>query len=380
VTDLVRKCALEILWRRPQVKISVDSVGWMGADPNTDYTQTRQYREVYQDSRRWMEEHLVDSNRLMNYKREYDAGQQADFRVWSDWLASTATFAGRHGIDGQAAYLNSIADSITQMDYARIAGCQGGATYSYAVTNKDGQPASEFFDAVRAQLYQEPAPVPDMPWKSAPTTGILFGQVSAPGEPPDPIYESWIYQAAAQVDGPVFRTMPTDATGTFGFFDLPPGSYTITVSSPGRPEATRSLTLLAGQILRQDFDLSDADGDDRAAMDDCDDTDAAVWAAPSEARNLSWDTDKRTLRWDAPLHPGGTSDPVYDTLRSPSASSFSAGSCLESGGKDRRTRDAEEPLPGSAFHYLVRGDNDCAGEGHLGFRSDGTERTAPACP
>jgi hypothetical protein len=266
------------------------------------------------------------------------------------------------------------------MDYARTAGCQGGSTYSYAVTNKDGLPPSEFFDAVRTQLYQEPAPVPQMPWKSAPTTGIVFGQAITPGEPPDSIYQHWVYRATAQADGPEIRTVLTDATGTFGFLDLPPGAYTVTVSRPGGPGATRELDLTAGEVARRDFDLSDADGDDSVAMDDCDETDGTIWSQPSEARNLSWDSDKRTLRWDAPLDPGGSSAPVYDTLRSPDASSFETAACLESGGKDQRTRDDGEPLPGSAFHYLVRGDNGCPGAGSPGFRSDGTERTAPACP
>lgn len=380
VTDLVRKCALEMLWRRPGLKVSVDTVGWTGGNPGTDYTQTRQYKEVFQDSRRWMQEHLIDLNRLMNYKREYDAGQAADFRLWTDWLSSTAATSGRHGVDGQAAYLNAIPDSVTQMAYARVAGCQGGATYSYAVTNKDGRPAAEFWEAVRSQLYAEPAAVPDMPWKSRPSSGIVFGQATAPGEPADSIYQNWIYRATATANGPVVRSTLTDATGTYAFFDLPPGTYTVTVSRAGGPLSSRSATLSAGQVLRRDFDLSDADADAHAAMDDCDDANAAIWAAPSEARDLRWDSDRRTLLWSAPADAGGTPDPVYDTLRSSSANGFPSAECIESGGRDLRTRDASEPLPSAAFFYLVRADNACPGQGNLGSRSDGTARSAPACP
>ncbi len=380
VTDLVRKCALEILWRRPRVKISVDSIGWSGSNPNIDYTQTRQYKEVLQDSRRWMDEHLVDLNLVMNYKREYDASQRTDFRVWSDWLAAMSNSSGRHGIDGQAAYLNAIQDSVTQMAYARTAGCQGSATYSYAVTNKDGQPASDFWNAVRTQLYAAPAPVPNMPWKTAPTSGILFGQVTAPGEPLDPIYQSWLYKATATANGPVYRTLETDATGTYGFFDLPPGSYSISVSKPGRPSSTRAVTIVTGHVLRQDFNLSDADHDTHAAMDDCNDGDAWVWTRPSEVLELMWEADKRTLTWQSPLDPGGVSSPTYDALRSPTASSFETATCLQTSGQDRSIVDATEPLLGSVFHYLVRGNNACQAKGSLGLRSDGSERTAGACP
>jgi uncharacterized lipoprotein YddW (UPF0748 family) len=379
VTDLVRKCALEILWRNPRVKVTADTIGWSGANPNAAYTQTRQYKEVYQDSRRWMQDHLIDLNRLMNYKREYDAAQQADFREWSNWLSSMTASSGRHGIDGQAAYLNSIPDSIAQMAYARTAGCQGGATYSCAVTNKDGQPASDFWNAVRTQLYTEPAQVVDMPWKSAPVTAILFGQVTAPGEPADPIYQSWIYRATANLSGPATRSMSTDATGTYGFLDLPPGAYTVSVSKPGRPQSSRVVTVAAGDVVRQDFDLSDADRDSHAAMDDCDETNDLVWSPPSEASDLRWDSDKRTLTWQAPADPGGVSAPVYDTLRSTKTASFAGAVCIEAGGRDQRTRDADEPAPATGFYYLVRGDNPCPGEGSLGTRSDGTARSALPC-
>lgn len=184
VTDLVRKCALEIWARKPEIKISADTIGWSGADPNTDYTETRQYKEVFQDSRKWMQQHFIDINMLMNYKREYEAAQSEDFRLWTDFVSRLAADNGRHAVNGQAAYLNSILDSLTQMFYGRTAQCQGGATYSYASTNKDGQPAADFFDAVQTHLYPTKAPLPDLPWKTSPTAGILFGQVFSTAAPP----------------------------------------------------------------------------------------------------------------------------------------------------------------------------------------------------
>jgi len=56
--------------------------------------------------------------------------------------------------------------------------------------------------------------------------------------------------------GPVTRNTTTDATGTYGFIDLPPGIYSISVSKTGFTTRTyTNQTLLEGQVLREDFDL-----------------------------------------------------------------------------------------------------------------------------
>ena len=256
VTDLVKKCYLEIMAVKPDIAVSVDTVGWMGADPNADYAGTRQYYEVLQNAKSWVEQHIVDVNMLMNYKREYDDEQAPDYRLWADFIADNASTNGRHAVDGQGAYLNSIADTVTQMQYDRSAGAQGHATYSYAITNKDGAAASQFWTAVKTNLYTNKVPTPDMPWKSAPTTGIIFGTIKDTMKSPDTIYQNWICKATVTAEGPVTRTTTSDGTGTYGFLDLPPGTYSITVSKDGYTSRTYPYqALTAGQVLRKDCDL-----------------------------------------------------------------------------------------------------------------------------
>ena len=256
VTDLVRKVYLEILAIKPWVKHSVDTVSWMGADPNTNYTDTRQYKEVMQNAKGWLEQHLIDIDIQMNYKRDYDYAQMSDFRVWTNFAASQAALNNRHATVGSGVYLNSIADSVTQMAYSRAAGTQGECSYSYAVTNYYGAPNSDFWNAVRTNLFTTTVLTPDMPWKSSPTTGIIFGTVTDASLPNDPIYQNWVYKAHVVVNGPANRDTYTDATGTFGFMDLPPGTYSITVSKSGFADRTYyNQVLLAGDVLRQDFDL-----------------------------------------------------------------------------------------------------------------------------
>jgi len=233
----------------------VCSVGWTGANPNTDYTGTAQYSSVFQDAKSWMQQHIIDTNVLMNYKREHDATQAADYDVWTNWLAGMQSSTGRWSVDGQAAYLNTVTNSVHQMQVARTAGV-GLCTYDYASTNNESRPAGDFFNAVSTNLYQNPVEVPEMTWKTAPTAGTIFGTVTDASKPNDSIYKDWIYKATVTVTGPVTRSTSTDATGTYGFLDLPVGTYTVTASKAGFP--TRSYTaqvLTAGRMLRENFDL-----------------------------------------------------------------------------------------------------------------------------
>jgi hypothetical protein len=190
----------------------------------------------------------------MNYKREYLADQQADYRLWADFLGYNKY--NRHTVMGPAAYLNSIDDTIVQIQYSRDAGCDGIATYSYAATNRDGRPNEDFYNAMVAGPFAFPAAVPDMPWKSSPTTGILFGQVSDASTPDDEIYQNWIYKATMQVGGPESRNGFTDATGTFVFMDLPPGDYTISASAAGLRRVFKNATVTAGRATKVNFQLS----------------------------------------------------------------------------------------------------------------------------
>ncbi|MDH7481171.1 MAG: family 10 glycosylhydrolase [Armatimonadota bacterium] len=253
VTDLVRKCYAECVYIKPSIKMSADTIGWMGADPNVDFRATRAYTEVFQDHKRWMEEHILDMNILMNYKREHDSNQARDYRLWTSYLINNKF--GRHVVDGVAAYLNSINGTISQIGYARTAGCEGVCTYSYRSTNKDNQPNSAFYQAIKDSVFALPAPLPDMPWKSNPTEGILFGQVTDSSMPNDPVYGNWICKAQVSISGPISKSMLTDGTGTFVFVDLPPGEYTVNVSSLGFKTATKTAVVTAGLATRLDFSL-----------------------------------------------------------------------------------------------------------------------------
>ncbi len=120
---------------------------------------------------------------------------------------------------------------------------------------------------------------------------------------------------------------------------------------------------------------ADSDGDGVADPVDCAPADPAAWAVPGEAVGLAVAAGPSLLTWSAPAAPGGTSV-RYDLLRSPSAAGFQSPICLLADTTATSVSDGE--VPGSIFYYLVRSENVCGA--NLGTRSDGTPRTAGACP
>ena len=133
-----------------------------------------------------------------------------------------------------------------------------------------------------------------------------------------------------------------------------------------------------------DTNEADADGDGFSECDgDCNPFDGGLWATPQEVRNprLSHDpvAAETTLAWEAPVPPG-SQVVQYDTMRSQDPGNFQAAFCVDKNRTNLVSMDADDPLPGEVFYYLVRAENGCpVGLGHLGFASDGTLRTAPDC-
>ncbi|MCX6374590.1 MAG: family 10 glycosylhydrolase, partial [Armatimonadetes bacterium] len=160
VTDFVKKCYLEAIYIKPSIKMTVDTIGWMGGDPTEDFTQTRAYTEVFQDHRGWMMDHIIDLNILMNYKRDWTGllaptyrykgyafgNQQADHRLWSDYLAMMQGLSGRHSADGIGGYMNIMKGVLDQWGYSRSSYSFNPATRTY--TNLDSDFLTEDYTAI----------------------------------------------------------------------------------------------------------------------------------------------------------------------------------------------------------------------------------------
>ncbi len=269
ITAIVRKVYVETYAFKPQVRVTADTITY-GDGPQGyggDWTQTRPYRETLQDWRAWLEEGVLDTNIPMNYKREHCIGgpipgcfagsdQRTWYVHWSDWAKDHQY--RRSTTVGAALYLNTIANSVIQVRKALGPSAAGNSGigwvgYSYRTPDDLANAGQRIGDASRAELttaltqpsaydpilppvFAEPATVPPMAWKVAPTTGHLMGTVATnTGIPLDQIRVD-LYDAATDV---FIATHLTDGRGWFGFVDLVPGRYKALVSDDARVTGKR---------------------------------------------------------------------------------------------------------------------------------------------
>jgi uncharacterized lipoprotein YddW (UPF0748 family) len=261
VTALVRKVYLSAMAIRPGVKISAATIAWApGITQDQQWPATAAYAEVLQDWRAWMEEGLLDLNLPMTYFRHHTA-QVNDWAQWSQFVKDHRY--RRHAALGTAVYLNSVSNTLVQLQSGRVPSPNGNradgvAVYSYAVSNSEGVPRTHFLtaltqasrdDAGSLPIFPTPTPTPVMTWKTQAVCGHLLGWVThATNQLP-------LEGARLRVSGPVERALVSDATGFFGTLDLPPGRYTLTAEHPGLALQAVSLSVVAGQVATQNVVL-----------------------------------------------------------------------------------------------------------------------------
>jgi len=137
-------------------------------------------------------------------------------------------------------------------------------------------------------------------------------------------------------------------------------SYDISSLADGQPDVTLrfSMGVTDGSVTYPGWNIDDLR---ITAL-----TPGSCSSAPAEIHSVRIDSDLQTVRWAAASYSGG-SVPVYDVLRSGTASDFGIGTtCLESDdGADTLALDVQQPAAGQLFFYLVRAENEC-GAGSLG--------------
>ena len=268
VTALVRKVYLSTMAIKPHVKISADTITW-APGPTSDVGWTNisaAYTHVLQDWRSWMQEGILDLNIPMAYFRQNT--HPIDYANWINYARDRAF--NRHVVIGPGIYLNSISNSLLQMRMARRLSPGGNVAdglcgYSYAVPTADAVPRSTFLAALTStgtsRLYETnatpifatPVPTPTMPWKTTPTRGHIKGFVFG-GSTTNPLDG-----ATVTLTGVVQRTITTDATGFYGFVDLPPGNYGVSSTWPSALVARSNLVVTAGLVSTADLLVSTND-------------------------------------------------------------------------------------------------------------------------
>ena len=276
VTNIVRKVYVEAYAIKPHVRISADTITY-GYGPQSvgGWESTRTYAEVLQDWRGWMREGILDLNIPMNYKRDHFVtepnNQRRMYHEWSEF--SKDNQYARQTTIGSADYLNYIDSTVRQVRSALAPSSAGNrgigwAGYSYRspdclsvfpfcpgtrrstqasrveLTRALTQPSE--YDPITPPVFAEPAAVPGMPWKDAPTRGHVRGTVrSVTGTPLDQVR---IDIFDAETDAYVTSKL-TDGSGWFGVVDLAPARYKAFVDHAvayGRHVVTFRVT--AGQV------------------------------------------------------------------------------------------------------------------------------------
>jgi uncharacterized lipoprotein YddW (UPF0748 family) len=238
ITAIVRKVYIESFAIRPSVRVSADTISYgYGPQHGGGFTGTRTYAEVLQDWDGWMREGILDTNIVMNYKRQLTVNQDLMYKEWSDFAKDNAY--NRQAVIGTGLYLNDIASSTTQARIA-VAPSSGGNTgagwagYSYrtpdAMTDagtRSGaasraelaraltQPSS--YDSTTPAVFAGVTPVPPMPWKAQPTMGHIRW-TATPG-----------VRVELRIDGVTVRSTIADGKGWYAFVDVLPGTYTVAV-------------------------------------------------------------------------------------------------------------------------------------------------------
>ncbi len=297
VTNFVRKvyaCAIAL---KPRLVVSAATIAW-GQGPHNDaewQNKSAAMTRVFQDWRGWLDEGILD----MACPMTYFAGRHGtDYaRTWQAWIVTHQY--GRASAVAVGNWQLSPAQTLGQIAIARQPGPDGRRPYgvmlySYAGTNLGaipGRPGLHELELqpafytllgkpsgdVSAPPFPSDVPLPPMPWKDAPTRGILKGFVR--DEMLRPCDGALVTLEMGKAGHATRQTRRADATGFYAFVNLRVGTYRVSaVTARAKSEARRveeggnasgnQVQLRAGSVATASFRLSAdaAPGVDAAEM------------------------------------------------------------------------------------------------------------------
>lgn len=278
VTEVVRQAMTVMATAdnpRQPLRHTAALITW--GDAPASFTSASAYA-IFQNWREWMELGYLDAGIPMTYYREYNPPHDQWYRNWVD--ASLGWRYDRHIFTGPGVYLNSFADSITQMNYALSAGVDGLSSYSYAVTNNLGQTSTDWYPYVASNLFTSAVATPNMPWREPAnaTEGFIHGRVTD-GATGQPIDDAMILLGGAD------SGVRTDGNGYYLLTQVPAGAggsiISVGASSVGFGTVTRPSVLVEragftecnlalGAWAFGDYDVDgDVDLGDHAEFADC---------------------------------------------------------------------------------------------------------------
>jgi len=250
VSALVRRVYSATRAVRPKAKISLAAIAY--GHPNGDFQLSPPYQQVFQDWAGWLKEGVVDAVFLMNYKHEAQADQRKDYRQWNDMAAQLA--GERHVIIGQGSYMQLASLSLTQLRAALATkGLSGVAVYSYAAPTSRQSEKPAFWAALQNGLFAAPVPAPQAKWVEYPRNGALAGKAMENKKSLTGASSAPLDAAIIGINGPTKRTIKTDGSGCYVLAELPPGRYSVRVTTPDRRYTDALALIVPGRVTRCDL-------------------------------------------------------------------------------------------------------------------------------
>ncbi len=251
VSNLVRRVYLETKAVKPSVWVSAATIVYK-AGPRTldEWRRTRTYSEVLQDWVGWLQAGVLDLNLPMNYKRENNPEQQAEYGAWARFAAQQRA-KGVLGI-GAAVYLNSLSDSLKQ--YARaisVPGVSGWVGYSYRTPDADtfagkkAIPAAQQ-DLLRAFTLDRNAPFSSPAVWGRPNPQALSGAIGRVTRGGVGVSNVAVELAGANGSSVMVRS---DANGYYGAPSLPVGALRASALENDAVAGSLEAQVSAGRVV-----------------------------------------------------------------------------------------------------------------------------------
>ncbi|MHC4234045.1 MAG: golvesin C-terminal-like domain-containing protein [Planctomycetota bacterium] len=272
IDELIRRCRAEIaaITSNPSQPLCLSADLICFGNAPASFSNSSAY-SLHQNWRLWMERGWLDAGMPMNYKREHSTSQPFWYRNWID--AAIGWRYDRHMYCGQATYLNHMANSLAQMQYALHSDADGTVNYSYYATadqDLDGNWETDWswYTYLSDNQFTMSVPTPAMPWRdpAAAVEGTLWGQVI------DATTDTTVDNATVQVGA--MTPVETDGNGYYVVTLIPAAtggtSYDVTVTKDGYPTANLvDVVVMPGEAERRDVILCTSAG--AGDMDsDCD--------------------------------------------------------------------------------------------------------------
>ncbi len=232
----------------PNVKVSSAPLGLYApytypGYPTSDCGYLYGYSCVLQDAQAWLAAGAQDFICPQIYWA--DGGGNPDFsEILPDWVTNAA---GRHIVAGHTAG-NGVSALLSEIGVCRSEGAAGNVVWSYNTFN-----TSNYWNDFSGSggPYQQAANLPDMPWKSSPTEGIIMGVITDL-DGVSPVVDCQIFR-----DGSSYTAL-SSADGLYSFLKVAPGTYTLTFDKNGLDvRQVGQVVVAAGEVTRVNFSYAE---------------------------------------------------------------------------------------------------------------------------